>query len=421
MSAEILDECASEYRAGRNQAKRSREEWIQGTLQMARALYTARQQFPSNRDFSIWLLDNEMDDYEKDDRAALIKMGQHLEATAQILPSLKSISYQLNWIEIERHVLNVKKTDLVQAEAPEPPKEELLATNSDIPVVAETTNSVQPIEEIAVNGRELPKSSPLWKYERAKEVWALYEKPETRTILTKAVSHKRAFGEIWKLILAAADNGFLKTNRTTSSKRDGLALRLIFPEAPPRGEYAGMDLLQGKVRDHVKEVIMPAAIACREEILAEPHRVEDICAQYLQTQKVQARERAERKKIEEAIKRLPQDQQEIVAYGETMWPCSPYQSPYDYDQIRAAAWTFKCVEGMLRIGNQQSSAESIGIMIRHLVKFLLEYAMHREPSLKKMVIVIQLVKNISIAYQKDPSASCKWPNFPIGGIEGKWD
>ena len=196
---------------------------------------------------------------------------------------------------------------------------------------------------------------------------------------------------------------------------------MLFPEAPPRGEFSALDLTNAKTRELVKNVIMPAAVACREQILSEPQRAEEICNEYRRKRQEEKRSQAEQAKHTIALSKLPTNQQQIVAYGEILWPYDPNGvNDYDWDQVRAACWYFKNLQSALSISTDNSQG-SVALTIRTSIKFLLEYCSFRWKGLERVRDVIKLVKHITFLWDAHPEGRCNWPHFPIGGIEGKWD
>jgi len=107
-------------------------DWIKGAIGLAEDFYQARQEFLSNQEFAVWLAENELDYFDKDDRAALINLGEHLEVTKEVLKETKSISYQLIWRdEVQPRVRNVANTTGCTAEPENSEKDAVLPTETD--------------------------------------------------------------------------------------------------------------------------------------------------------------------------------------------------------------------------------------------------------------------------------------------------
>src|SRR5258708_1050988 len=329
MNTTVLYVLADGIRDNFKRTQFGRREWIEGTVGLGEKFWKARQQFGVNQEFSIWLVNNNLDYFDKNDRAALISMGENIELTKCVLEETMSVSYRLIWEnEIKLRLSNVTKTTSIPVQ---PSNEQKPAEN---PV--NSSNGDQKSAPIIVplmtrSQKMMSNKNPLADKPRAEEVWNRYHGRKTRTALVKAVKHAGG-NELWSLILTAIDQGFLKE---TNSETNTFSARMLFTEAPSkRGFLSDLDLATSKGRTFVKDVLMPAAIAKREAILAEPDRIEQIFDEYRQTQKVEAHKQAQKREIEKAVSQLPIGQQQVVVYGETFWP--PVDTLYDYDQLRAA-------------------------------------------------------------------------------------
>jgi hypothetical protein len=76
------------------------DEWVSATLDLAVELWSARQMHVTDQAFGIWLAENELDETSKDDRAALIGMGQHLETARAVLEDTDRRSLRLIWRDL---------------------------------------------------------------------------------------------------------------------------------------------------------------------------------------------------------------------------------------------------------------------------------------------------------------------------------
>ena len=87
-------------RAGRGEKEcaHGAEEWAAGTLQMAIGMAEVRRTFSSDREFGAWV-DEQGYDFNANDRAALIAMGQHPDKAAKALAETTRRSLQLIWRE----------------------------------------------------------------------------------------------------------------------------------------------------------------------------------------------------------------------------------------------------------------------------------------------------------------------------------
>jgi hypothetical protein len=80
--------------------KKSRKE----ILPMARGLLAAKRKHPATQAFNEWLRGSPYSRIDKQDRAALINLGKHEDATARFLESTNLISPQTIWIEIKKEL-----------------------------------------------------------------------------------------------------------------------------------------------------------------------------------------------------------------------------------------------------------------------------------------------------------------------------
>jgi hypothetical protein len=73
-------------------------------LPMARGLAAAKRKYPATRDFSKWLLGSPYKKIDKQDRAALIKLGEHEETAAKFLRDTGFISPQTIWAAVKKEL-----------------------------------------------------------------------------------------------------------------------------------------------------------------------------------------------------------------------------------------------------------------------------------------------------------------------------
>src|SRR5262249_16978006 len=92
-----LDELANVSRKAWARVKASRQEWIAGTLELALAIFEARSKFTSNQDFGKWLDDVGLTEISKDDRGALVHLGEYIDITRRALETTESASWRLIW------------------------------------------------------------------------------------------------------------------------------------------------------------------------------------------------------------------------------------------------------------------------------------------------------------------------------------
>jgi hypothetical protein len=87
---------ANELKTTFDRWKQAEQDWIERTLDLAKGFYEARQNYKTDNDFGIWLEKNSIN-IQKNDRAAFIHLGAHLEIAREILQTTKSRSPRLIW------------------------------------------------------------------------------------------------------------------------------------------------------------------------------------------------------------------------------------------------------------------------------------------------------------------------------------
>jgi hypothetical protein len=97
-NATALDVLAQRYRAALNKINGGREQWIEGTLELAVVMADARIELPSNQAFSLWLQRYQLGHLSPNDRTALVGFSQDLEAARKMLEQATgSTSWRTIW------------------------------------------------------------------------------------------------------------------------------------------------------------------------------------------------------------------------------------------------------------------------------------------------------------------------------------
>jgi hypothetical protein len=251
------------------------------------------------------------------------------------------------------------------------------------------------------------------KLPRGEEAYAILANGKARATIGRICSKKGAGQEIWNLILAAIDHGFLTQ---TDADITTLSVRALFPNSP-RGWWLKYNLTNQKHREHVRDVIMPAAIANKEAILKSPCEIDRIIAEHFKATAATVQKEAAEKKVVAAIKALPAREREVIFYGERMWPVA--NPTYDFDQLCAAIWSFQDLNRWL-LQTPDNSVGSRGRIIRFTTKWMQEYINRMVPSeagsrIKKIYL---LIDKLSRALENNPNGECRVP--PPPHIEGQW-
>jgi hypothetical protein len=92
-----LDVLAERYRAAYDKMQGGREQWIEGTLELAVVVAEARKKLPDHRGYSLWLQRHELEQMHPNDRAALVGFSKDLEAARKLLEQTSGISWRVIW------------------------------------------------------------------------------------------------------------------------------------------------------------------------------------------------------------------------------------------------------------------------------------------------------------------------------------
>ena len=336
------------YRAGYKRAEGGRAEWIAGVLEMAAALCELRDQYNNNQAFSLAIAEAGLGFHNDQDRAALINMQRNRELTEIVLRETKRTSLQLIWIEeIQPSVANASNTPPGSHSTAETSIQDATMTHCDKSVVqtASDAEMVPPPNNNSMAGSSPPprrkiavERSTYASAPRAEEIAKRFQNARGRDILAKVWTKHGTGKKIWDMLIVAYDAGLLVPNDTVLKFP---TLRLLFPLAPNKYSMQ-FNLFDKKQLAHVSETILPAMIACKDQLLADPERTQEIVNEYLKTKQVQQKQAVIIKKHAVAVKAMAVTEQELVMFGHPVWPrLDTSQGEYDYDQVRAAIWFFR--------------------------------------------------------------------------------
>lgn len=400
------------------------KQWNQAMLELATELWKARQMHPSNHAFGIWLAENDLLDLSSHDRAALINMASYPELTQAALKETDRCSLQHIWTDIiqpkvltaeaakraaELASCSTEQDALIQTTSLEPPKSDLpTAESNDAASENELkeSGSLSPPAKTAVS-----KTNPFRKFPRADEITAIYLEPNSRTLIGKVINKGRAGKEIWDLILQALDGGVLTPTNICFQRK--LTLRLLVPGAG-RSYGNRFDLTDGKDRATIRDTILPAALSCKDAVLQNPENLESIVADHVAKQDAMRRANLTAKRVEKELSELPADQQEILMYGERLWP-RPDNEFYDYKELRSAIWCFRDLNRWLGLSRDPSIA-SRAVGIRLLVGHWYSFAHHElegeaRAKIENMAGAISKLSRL-LARNPEAEAECRFPPSP---------
>jgi len=105
-----LDFIKRRIEAGHRRAEKGGAEWIEGSLEVAAGLLEGRDAMPANLAFKDWLIQNGLNFYHKNDRAALINLAADLALMRTVLTETDSTSYRLIWQQNKARFPNTGKT-----------------------------------------------------------------------------------------------------------------------------------------------------------------------------------------------------------------------------------------------------------------------------------------------------------------------
>ena len=95
----MLDVLAGRYRAAFDKIKAGREQWIEGTLELAAVIKEARRRLPADQDFSRWIERNDLRKINKDARGALLHFAADPIAARALLENTTRNSWEMIWRE----------------------------------------------------------------------------------------------------------------------------------------------------------------------------------------------------------------------------------------------------------------------------------------------------------------------------------
>lgn len=216
---------------------------------------------------------------------------------------------------------------------PQPPSESAPTPKIETPPPEKIKSEVQ-----FKPARQLTSRSGFYDAPRAQEIAALFQ--GAHNVLSR-VWRERAGKQIWKLLTTALDAGLITENNHAFGEP---TLRLLFPLAP-NGFSRRFNLSNLKQRLRVENSVLPAMIACRDELMAEPENIERIIMRYESEHRAKQRAVVVAEKRSVAVAALRSVEQELMMFGQTVWPrIDTSRGEYDYDQVRAAIWTFRDFE-----------------------------------------------------------------------------
>ena len=268
-----LDQLGERCDAAIDTTVSSRAEWVNASLEIASCFAEARSRF-NKMLFTEWLDKGKRRGVSREDRLAFIGLGGDLNLAREVLEKTTRNSYQYIWKEEKHrfpakedvrqvtHISSVRKKK--QAREPKPKK---LSNNPP--------------------GRPWGERNPLFSLPRGEEINSTHiNKNAVRGIDT--LMKKYPDEGIWDMIVQCYDAGFLRdTSYYWNLGKNGIpldvcSLKFLFPRA--EGGFAARNKLDSeRSLKHIREIIIPAALESRDEILSYPGNLESVVKKYWRT------------------------------------------------------------------------------------------------------------------------------------------
>jgi hypothetical protein len=265
----------------------------------------------------------------------------------------------------------------------------------------------------------ISKRSPFYGRERADEVQAVYRNRSLMLPTIRKAVKSRGGKDLWAMILTAIDAGFLTETDYVADQRRRLSLRILFPHEAAASYCRSIRL--GTYHDikYVRDVILPAMIAHRDTILADPSQIGPIMHRVEIDARNQTIDNVVKVRLAERRVAKPTHEYDIVIYGRVFWPNPrPDVTTYSYDQCRAACWYFHEHDQLYKL-LYRDSAKSRAMQIRFSPRWFSQYA-DRELTIErdKIKMVLRLINAMTIALEENPTGESKRPPPPT--TDGEW-
>lgn len=383
-----------------------RQEWIEGTIELAIELAAARAEFPSNHGFGVWLAENDIDDYTKDDRAALIGMGENIDITRRVLAETDRMSWHWIWWQLIKPLLQMKNTDPVPGSPPDSPETPSPAPEIAASVPVEATESApKPPGDIGPTSqppKPRGKLSPRLKgRDRLTRVLEYVLDTDTRKTIAELCGRNERGNfrnhHTWGLIIDSIESGAFGPPSDICLTTPTLCLVLPWADRAYAKRY---DLTSQRDCTCIRE-LLPAIAANLDALRADPHALPMLIARIAADKKKAADAIDEAGRRERLLSTLKVTEYPIIMYGEHLWPIEG--SKYSYLDVCAACWFFHALDGCWR---ESFTADDKAIQGRHTIKWLRPLL---EAGNSKAADVITAIFN---ALATNPVGECRLPPMP---------
>ena len=391
------------YRTTAATSTKAAEEHLEATLDLAHMLYEARQQFPSDIAFGTWLVENDLDDLSKNDRAALLKIAQYPDLFRDAVASGGRSSLERIWREeMQPRVPQVRKADPTgpqDANTPESaiqPEENAEAALGTPDISVSIMPTMTPAAEVVASAQTMAQS-PMSTLPDAARVLGHFLDPDARLRLGRIVT-KRGHGRaVWALIVESIKAGAF--GPPTKAVVGTPNLRLVLPWAPK--SYAQrFDLFDPAIRTQIQRDILPLVVAHGQELADHPERLPELVRAAAQAHREEARRTYAVQRQAAAVAQLPITERPVLVYGHSLWPPPPPATvAWSYTEACEAAWFFRLFQQLFHhIESPASVAQTATMFLRWTPMRASGWA--------------EAVRKIAWAYTEQPEGPCDIPPIP---------
>jgi hypothetical protein len=215
-----------------------------------------------------------------------------------------------------------------------------------------------------------------------------------RTVIELCGKGSRNRHAIWELLIESIESGaYGPPNNRCFVNGD---LRVILPWAEK--DYAARFDLSKTADLAVVTEILPAVVADRERLMANPTALSELIGRTLK----QKKENGDVTQRVVDAGRLGIGEQIVIMYGKQLWPAQT--SLYNWTDVCHACWYYNALEGAWR---RDLSAQDKAIIGRHMIKWL-------RPLLRQSGSGCgEVVGYIFDALALNPDGKCDWPPMPL--------
>jgi hypothetical protein len=367
-------------------------------MPMARGLVAAKRKYPATQDFGDWLLTSPYREIEKDERAALIKIGANDTFAEKFMRTTILVSPRTIWDAIEElmptsHDENSTASHEHSPEITpiEPPAPENTATPVPENVAAPIVSVTSPV---VFSKKALTLSTFVRRgYPKAELVIGYMLDSNTRCILTSVLPAKRP-GPLWALLVECIESGAYGAPVDAAVTQPNI--RLLLPWLPWRAaERLRLDITKAEDLVLFRNDVLPIVLANRALLAEHPEQLPTLVSNHRAGRENAARKVREKEKVADAVAKMPTSERTVIAFGEHLWPRvnADHAFTFTYDELCHAAWFSQFLLNNLP---PSLAPASKAMQSRHLIKYV-------TPMLKSRGWQVAVRQFLS-AYEKNPGA-----------------